>query len=67
MKKFKYLFLSAFLIVSFESFSAEYGYVDDETRIKLVRMNQLMPEYPRQAIRLGIEGSVVLKLSLIHI
>ena len=64
MKKFKYLILSAFLIVSFESFSAEYGYVDDETRIKLVRMNQLMPEYPRQAIRLGIEGSVVLKFNV---
>ena len=64
MKKFKYLFLSAFLIVSFESFSAEYGYVDDETRIQLVRMNQLMPEYPRQAIRLGIEGSVVLKFNV---
>jgi TonB family C-terminal domain len=64
MKKFKYLFLSAFLIESYESFSAEYGYVDDETRIQLVIMNQLMHEYPRQAIRSGIEGSVILKLNV---
>lgn len=65
MNNFKaILFFGLLIFVGFNSYAAEYGYVDKETRIKLERMNKLQPEYPRQALRLGIEGEVVLQFDV---
>ena len=65
MNNFKaILFFGLLIFVGFNSYAAEYGYFDKETRIKLERMNKLQPEYPRQALRLGIEGEVVLQFDV---
>ena len=65
MNNFKaILFCGLLVFVGFNSHAAEYGYFDKETRIKLERMNKLQPEYPRQALRLGIEGEVVLQFDV---
>ena len=67
MNNFKaILFFVLSIFIGFNSYAAEYGYVDKETRIKLERMNKLQPEYPRQALRLGIEVKLYFNLTLIN-
>lgn len=53
-------------MISLPSFSADYGVVkgSDNQIIELVRMNKLLPEYPRQAVRYGIEGSVKVQFNV---
>lgn len=62
----KSFFLAFLLLISLPSFSADFGIVkgSDNQVIELVRMNKLLPEYPRQAVRYGIEGSVKVQFNV---
>ena len=66
MKYFKSLVCLVFLLLSSVSiYAADYGYVEDDgSVIELTRVNKLLPEYPRQAIRYGIEGSVKVQFNV---
>lgn len=53
------------LLSSVPIYAADYGYVEDDgSVIELTRVNKLLPEYPRQAIRYGIEGSVKVQFNV---
>ena len=60
MKKFNSLFFVLFaLMLALPVFSADKGYVgEDGTEIEVTRITNSSPEYPRRAIRMGIEGFV---------
>ena len=63
MKKFNSLFFVLFaFILAFPVFAGDKGYVGEEgTEIEVTRVSSPSPEYPRRAIRLGVEGSVRLE------
>ena len=74
MKIMKYLrqagigiFLTA-LIASFFAMnvtSADKGYVgEDDTMVEIVRNYQKQPTYPRKALRIGLEGYVVVEFDV---
>ena len=53
------------MLSSVSIYAADYGYVEDDgSVIELTRVNKLLPEYPRQAIRYGIEGSVKVQFNV---
>ena len=53
------------MLFSVSIYAADYGYVEDDgSVIELTRVNKLLPEYPRQAIRYGIEGSVKVQFNV---
>ena len=53
------------LLVSTTSFAGDIGYVGEEgTEIEVFRVSSPAAEYPRRAIRLGIEGSVKLEFDV---
>ena len=53
------------LLVSMPSFAGDIGYVGEEgTEIEVFRVSSPAAEYPRRAIRLGIEGSVKLEFDV---
>ena len=55
---------SAFLLTS-PIFAGDIGYVGEEgTEIEVTRVSNPAPEYPRRAIRLGLEGSVRLEFDV---
>ncbi len=57
--------LGFLLLSSVSIYAADYGYVEDDgSVIELTRVNKLLPEYPRQAIRYGIEGSVKVQFNV---
>ena len=57
--------LASLLLFSVSIYAADYGYVEDDgSVIELTRVNKLLPEYPRQAIRYGIEGSVKVQFNV---
>lgn len=66
MKYLNSLVCLAFLLFfSVSIYAADYGYVEDDgSVIELTRVNKLLPEYPRQAIRYGIEGSVKVQFNV---
>ena len=66
MKYLNSLVCLVFLLLSSVSiYAADYGYVEDDgSVIELTRVNKLLPEYPRQAIRYGIEGSVKVQFNV---
>ena len=66
MKYLNSLVCLAFLLLfSVSIYAADYGYVEDDgSVIELTRVNKLLPEYPRQAIRYGIEGSVKVQFNV---
>ena len=66
MKYLNSLVCLAFLLLfSVSIYDADYGYVEDDgSVIELTRVNKLLPEYPRQAIRYGIEGSVKVQFNV---
>lgn len=66
MKKFNSLFFVMFaFILTFPVFAGDKGYVGEEgTEIEVNRVSSPSPEYPRRAIRLGVEGSVRLEFDV---
>ena len=66
MKYLNSLVCLAFLLLfSVSIYAADYGYVEDDgSVIELTRVNKLLPEYTRQAIRYGIEGSVKVQFNV---
>tara|TARA_B100001027_G_C16006699_1_gene215048 strand:+ start:72 stop:443 length:372 start_codon:yes stop_codon:yes gene_type:complete len=66
MKYLNSLVCLVFLLLSSVSiYAADFGYVEDDgSVIELTRVNKLLPEYPRQAIRYGIEGSVKVQFNV---
>ena len=66
MKYLNSLVCLAFLLLfSVSIYAADYGYVEDDgSVIELTRVNKLLPEYPRQAIRYCIEGSVKVQFNV---
>ena len=66
MKKFNSLFFVLFaFILAFPAFAGDKGYVGEEgTEIEVTRVSSPSPEYPRRAIRLGVEGSVRLEFDV---
>ena len=58
------IFIFSFLI-SIPAFGGDKGYVGEEgTEIEVTRVSNPAPEYPRRAIRLGVEGSVRLEFDV---
>jgi len=58
------IFIFAFLI-SIPALGGDKGYVGEEgTEIEVTRVSSPAPEYPRRAIRLGVEGSVRLEFDV---
>ena len=58
------IYVFAFLI-SIPAFGGDKGYVGEEgTEIEVTRVSSPAPEYPRRAIRLGVEGSVRLEFDV---
>tara|TARA_Y100000768_G_C23979703_1_gene685027 strand:+ start:371 stop:748 length:378 start_codon:yes stop_codon:yes gene_type:complete len=54
-----------FLLLSFPIFAGDKGYVGEESiEIEVTRVSNPAPEYPRRAIRLGVEGSVRLEFDV---
>ena len=54
----------AFLL-AMPAFAGDKGYVGEEgTEIEVTRVSSPNPEYPRRAIRLGVEGSVKLEFDV---
>ena len=54
----------AFLL-ALPAFAGDKGYVGEEvTEIEVSRISSPSPEYPRRAIRLGVEGSVRLEFDV---
>lgn len=66
MKSFLTPILFVFaLLLSTPSFAGDIGYVGEEgTEIEVTRVSSPSPEYPRRAIRLGVEGSVRLEFDV---
>ena len=74
MKIMKYLRkagIGVFLIALMASFfatqitSADKGYVgEDDTIVELVRNYQKQPTYPRKALRIGLEGYVIVEFDV---
>ena len=66
MKKFNLLLTFALVAaISGPAFAGDKGYVgDDSTEIEVTRVSSPAPEYPRRAIRLGLEGSVMLEFDV---
>jgi periplasmic protein TonB len=66
MKKFNLLLTFALVAaISGPAFAGDKGYVgDDGTEIEVTRVSSPAPEYPRRAIRLGLEGSVMLEFDV---
>ena len=58
------IFVFAFLL-ALPAFAGDKGYVGEEgTEIEVSRISSPSPEYPRRAIRLGVEGSVRLEFDV---
>lgn len=58
------IFVFAFLL-AVPAFAGDKGYVGEEgTEIEVTRVSNPSPEYPRRAIRLGLEGSVRLEFDV---
>ena len=58
------VFVFAFLL-AIPTFAGDKGYVGEEgTEIEVTRVSSPAPEYPRRAIRLGVEGSVRLEFDV---
>ena len=58
------VFTFAFLL-TLPIFAGDKGYVGEEgTEIEVTRVSNPAPEYPRRAIRLGVEGSVRLEFDV---
>ena len=58
------IFVFAFLL-AVPAFAGDKGYVGEEgTEIEVSRISSPSPEYPRRAIRLGVEGSVRLEFDV---
>ena len=58
------IFVFAFL-VAVPAIAGDKGYVGEEgTEIEVSRISSPSPEYPRRAIRLGVEGSVRLEFDV---
>jgi TonB family protein len=66
MKKFNLLLTFALVAtLAVPLFAGDKGYVgDDGTEIEVTRISSPAPEYPRRAIRLGVEGSVKLEFDV---
>ena len=80
MKSLNFLFVFAFLLSTpvFSQFfdeqqtssakfsrSGDKGYVGEEgTEIEVIRLSAPPPEYPRRAVRLGVEGTVRLEFDV---
>jgi protein TonB len=66
MKKFNSLFFVLFTFaLTIPVFAGDKGYVGEEgTEIEVTRVSSPSPEYPRRAIRLGVEGSVRLEFDV---
>ena len=66
MKKFNLLLTFALVAtLAVPVFAGDKGYVgDDGTEIEVNRISSPAPEYPRRAIRLGVEGSVKLEFDV---
>jgi len=60
------LFLHFFaFLLAMPAFAGDKGYVGEEgTEIEVTRVSSPNPEYPRRAIRLGVEGSVKLEFDV---
>ena len=53
------------LLLSTAAFSGDKGYVGEEgTEIEVTRVSAPPPEYPRRAVRLGVEGTVRLEFDV---
>ena len=51
--------------LSIPAFAGDTGYVGEEgTEIEVTRVSSPIPEYPRRAVRLGVEGSVRLEFDV---
>ena len=58
------IFVFAFLL-ALPAYAGDKGYVGEEgTEIEVTRVSSPAPEYPRRAIRLGVEGSVRLEFDV---
>ena len=66
MKSLNYLLVFVFaLLLSTAAFSGDKGYVGEEgTEIEVTRVSAPPPEYPRRAVRLGVEGTVRLEFDV---
>ena len=66
MKSLNYLLVFVFaLLLSTAAFSVDKGYVGEEgTEIEVIRVSAPPPEYPRRAVRLGVEGTVRLEFDV---
>jgi len=66
MKKINLLLTFALVAaISEPAFAGDKGYVgDDGTEIEVTRVSSPAPEYPRRAIRLGLEGAVMLEFDV---
>ena len=66
MKSLNYLSIFVFtFLLAIPVFAGDKGYVGEEgTEIEVIRVSNPAPEYPRRAIRLGVEGSVKLEFDV---
>ena len=66
MKSLNYLSIFVFtFLLAIPVFAGDIGYVGEEgTEIEVTRVSSPAPEYPRRAIRLGVEGSVRLEFDV---
>ena len=66
MKSLKSLSVVVFtFLLALPIFAGDKGYVGEEnTEIEVTRISSPSPEYPRRAIRLGVEGSVRLEFDV---
>ena len=66
MKSLKSLSIVVFtFLLALPIFAGDKGYVGEEnTEIEVTRISSPSPEYPRRAIRLGVEGSVWLEFDV---
>lgn len=66
MKSLKSLSIVVFtFLLALPIFAGDKGYVGEEnTEIEVTRISSPNPEYPRRAIRLGVEGSVRLEFDV---
>ena len=66
MKALKVLLVFSFTyLLSGPLFSADKGYLDDGTTVvEVARVSFPAPEFPRRALRLGVEGTVRLEFDI---
>ena len=66
MKYLNYLSVFVFtFLLALPTFAGDKGYVGEEgTEIEVTRVSNPAPEYPRRAIRLGVEGQVRLEFDV---